>query len=120
MPRVKGATRRRQRRKKILKRAKGMKGKRSRSYKIAKQSVMKALKNAYIDRKRKKREFRKLWITRINAASRQRGLSYSHFIHGLKEAGVKLNRKMLADIAVRDPKAFDELSKAAKEASNNS
>lgn len=119
MPRVKSSTRRKQRRKKILKQAKGMGGMRSRSYKIAKQSVMKALKNAYIDRRRKKREFRKLWITRINAASRQRGLSYSRFIHGLKEAGVELNRKMLAEIAITDPKGFDQLSQIAKEASDH-
>lgn len=115
MSRVKSGPRRRQRRKKILKLAKGMKGKRSRSYRVAKQSVMKALKNAYIDRRRKKRNFRKLWIIRINAASRQRGLSYSRFIHGLKRADIKLNRKMLADIAIGDPKAFDKLSEEAKE-----
>lgn len=117
MVRAKSGTRRRRTRKKILKQAKGMKGMRSRSYKIAKQSVMKALKNAYIDRKRRKREFRSLWITRINAASRQRGLPYSQFIHGLKEAGIKLNRKMLAEIAIHDPEGFDELSKVAKKGS---
>lgn len=120
MPRVKSSNKRRQRRKKTLKQAKGMKGMRSRSYKIAKQSVMKALKNAYIDRRRKKREFRKLWITRINAASRQRGLSYSRFIHGLKEAGVGLNRKMLAEVAIRDPQAFDQLTQVSKKSSHNS
>jgi len=96
-------------RKKILQRSKGFYGKRRNCFKIAKQSVMKALKNAYIDRRRKKREFRKLWITRIGAASRNRGLSYSKFIGGLNKADVELNRKMLADIAVRDPETFDHL-----------
>lgn len=114
MPRVKGGKRRKEKRKKILKLAKGFKGMRGRSYKIAKQSVMKALKNAYIDRRRRKRDFRRLWIIRINAASRQRGLSYSQFIHGLKSTGVALNRKMLADIAVRDLETFDKLAEMAK------
>lgn len=114
MPRVKGAKRHMQRRRKILKLAKGFRGMRHSSHKIAKQAVMKALKNAYIDRRRKKREFRRLWTIRINAAARQHGLSYSRFIHGLKEAKVGLNRKMLAEVAVRDERAFAELVELAK------
>jgi len=114
MPRVKGAKRHMQRRRKILKLAKGFRGMRHSSHKIAKQAVMKALKNAYIDRRRKKREFRRLWTIRINAAARQHGLSYSRFIHGLKEAKVSLNRKMLAEVAVRDERAFAELVELAK------
>lgn len=116
MARVKGGIRHMQRRRKVMKLAKGFKGMRSRSYRIAKQSVMKALMNAYIDRRRRKREFRRLWIIRINAAARQHGLSYSQFMHGLKVAGVGLNRKMLADIAVRDSETFAELAGLAKEA----
>lgn len=114
MPRVKGVKRHMQRRRKILKRAKGFHGMRRGSHKIAKQAVMKALKNAYIDRRRKKREFRRLWTIRINAAARQHGLSYSRFIHGLKAAGVGLNRKMLAEVAVRDEQAFTKLVELAK------
>jgi len=109
MPRVKRGNNRLKARKKIFERSKGFHGKRRNCYKIAKQSVMKALKNAYIDRRRKKREFRKLWITRIGAAAKQRGVSYSQFMGGLNKADVELNRKMLADIAVRDPETFDEL-----------
>jgi len=115
MPRVKGARRHMQRRRKILKLAKGFRGMRHSSYKIAKQAVMKALKNAYIDRRRKKRDFRRLWIIRIGAAARQHGLSYSQFIHGLKAAKVGLNRKMLAELAVRDERAFAELVELAKD-----
>ena len=115
MPRVKRGNKRLKRRKKILQRAKGYYGKRGNCYRIAKQSVMKALKNAYIDRRRKKREFRKLWITRIGAASKQRGMSYSQFIGGLHSADVQINRKMLADIAVRNPEDFDQLVEIAKE-----
>ena len=119
MPRVKRGNSRLQSRKKILKRSKGFYGKRRNCYKIAKQSVMKALKNAYIDRRRKKREFRKLWITRIGAASKNRGLSYSKFMGGLSKANVELNRKMLADIAIRDPESFDHLVDIAKDEMNN-
>jgi len=117
MPRVKGAKRHMQRRRKILKLAKGFRGMRHSSYKIAKQAVMKALKNAYIDRRRKKRDFRRLWTIRINAAAREHGLSYSQFIHGLRVAGVRLNRKMLAEVAIRDERAFAELVELAKDSS---
>ncbi len=99
-----------------MKLAKGFRGMRGRSYRLAKQSVMKALMNAYIDRRRRKREFRRLWIVRINAAARQHGLSYSQFIHGLKLAKVGLNRKMLAEIAVRDEETFAKLAELAQEA----
>ncbi len=112
--RVKGGNVRLKRRKRILKLAKGFKGKRHSCYRIAKERVMKALKNAYISRRLRKRDFRRLWILRVNAASRQRGLKYSQFIHGLSRAGVKINRKMLADLAIRDEQAFDELVELAK------
>ncbi len=112
--RVKGGNVRLKRRKRILKLAKGFKGKRHSCYRIAKERVMKALKNAYISRRLRKRDFRRLWILRVNAASRQRGLKYSQFIHGLQAAGVKINRKMLADLAIRDEQAFDELVELAK------
>ncbi len=114
MPRVKGAKGHMQRRRKIRKLAKGFRGMRRSSHKIAKQAVMKALKNAYIDRRRRKREFRRLWTIRINAAARQHDLSYSQFIHGLKTRGVELNRKMIAEVAVHDDAAFAELAKLAK------
>ncbi len=119
MPRVKRGNSRLQSRKKILKRSKGFYGKRRNCYKIAKQSVMKALKNAYEDRRRKKRDFRKLWITRIGAASQNRGLSYSKFMGGLNKADIDLNRKMLADIAVRDSETFDKLVELAEEEIRN-
>ena len=119
MPRVKRGNSRLQNRKKIFKRSKGFYGKRRNCYKIAKPSVMKALKNAYIDRRRKKREFRKLWITRIGAAAKNRGLSYSKFMGGLGKADVELNRKMLADIAVRDPDTFDDLVDIAEDGLKN-
>lgn len=112
--RVKGGNVRRKRRKRILKLAKGFQGKRHSCYRIAKERVMKALKNAYISRRLRKRDFRRLWILRVNAASRRRGLKYSQFIHGLSRAGVKINRKMLADLAIRDEQAFDELVELAK------
>lgn len=116
MPRVKGGPTTRQRRKKILKQAKGYYGSKSTLYRTAHQQVMKSLSYAYRDRKQKKREFRKLWITRINAACRQEGISYSRFMNGLKLAGVEVNRKVLADIAVNDSAAFAELVNVAKEA----
>ena len=119
MPRVTRGNSRLKSRKKIFQRSKGFYGKRRNCYKIAKQSVMKALKNAYIDRRRKKREFRKLWITRIGAASKNRGLSYSKFMGGLNKADVNLNRKMLADIAVRNPDTFDHLVDLAETELNN-
>lgn len=114
MARVKGGTVTRRRRKKVLKLAKGYYGSKHRLYKVANQQVMKSLMYAYRDRRKRKNEFRKLWITRINAAARQNGISYSRLMHGLKLAGIEVNRKMLADLAVTDPKAFTELVNAAK------
>ncbi len=114
MPRVKGGNVARKRRKKILKLAKGYFGSKSLLYRTANEQVMKSLRYAYRDRKQRKREFRKLWITRINAAARLSGLSYSRFINGLSKAGIEVNRKMLADIAVTDPKGFADLCELAK------
>jgi large subunit ribosomal protein L20 len=114
MPRARGGNKRKESRKKILALAKGFKGKRGTSHRIAKQAVMKALKNSYIGRRLKKRNFRSLWITRIGAASKQNGLSYSTLIGGLEKENVAINRKMLADIAVRDPGTFSEIAKLAK------
>lgn len=114
MPRVKGGTVTRKRRKKVLKLAKGYYGSKHTLYKVANQQVMKSLMYAYRDRRQKKRDFRKLWITRINAAARMNGLSYSRLMHGLKVAGIEVNRKMLADLAVSDEKAFAELATVAK------
>jgi len=98
----------------VLKLAKGYRGARSKQYKIAKQSVMRALTSAYAGRKQKKRQFRQLWIARINAAARMNGLSYSRFMYGLKLAGVELNRKVLADMAVSDAEGFATLAELAK------
>jgi len=112
--RVKGGIKHARRRKRLLRLAKGFKGKRRNCHKIAKQRVMKALQNAYFGRKLRKRDFRALWIMRINAASRMGGLSYSRFMHGLNLAGVGLNRKMLAEIAVRDAQAFEQLTRLAR------
>jgi large subunit ribosomal protein L20 len=114
MPRVKGGTVTRKRRKKVLKLAKGYYGSKHTLYKVANQQVMKSLQYAYRDRRQKKRDFRKLWITRINAAARINGLSYSRLMHGLKVAGIEVNRKMLADLAVNDANAFAELASVAK------
>ncbi|MFS0654627.1 50S ribosomal protein L20 [Bacillus sp. 179-C3.3 HS] len=114
MPRVKGGTVSRQRRKKVLKLAKGYFGSKHRLYKVANQQVMKSGNYAFRDRRQKKRDFRKLWITRINAAARMNGLSYSRLMHGLKLAGIEVNRKMLADLAVNDLGAFNQLADAAK------
>ncbi|MBM7714776.1 50S ribosomal protein L20 [Siminovitchia sp. FSL H7-0308] len=116
MPRVKGGTVTRRRRKKVLKLAKGYYGSKHRLFKVANQQVMKSYMYAYRDRRNKKRDFRKLWITRINAAARMNGLSYSRLMHGLKVAGIEVNRKMLADLAVSDEKAFAELANKAKSA----
>ena len=116
MARVKGAMMTRKRRKKTLKMAKGYYGAKSRLFKTAKEAVMKSGNYAYIGRKQKKRDFRKLWITRISAACKQNGMNYSTFINGLKKAGIELNRKMLAEIAVSDPKAFTALTEQAKDA----
>jgi large subunit ribosomal protein L20 len=114
MPRVKRGVTARARHKKILKQAKGYYGARSRVYRVAKQAVIKAGQYAYRDRKQKKRQFRALWIVRINAAARLCGLSYSRFINGLTKANVAIDRKVLADIAVRDMDAFAEIAKIAK------
>ena len=109
MARVKGAMKTRARHKKILKLAKGYRGAKSKLYRTANQAVMKSLSYAYRDRKAKKREFRQLWIARINAAARMNGISYSKFMNGLKNKGIEINRKMLAEIAVSDPAAFKAL-----------
>jgi large subunit ribosomal protein L20 len=114
MPKVRSNVARLKRKKKIMKAAKGARGGRSKLYKSAKETVERGLRYAYRDRRRRKRDFRQLWIVRINAAARVHDLSYSRFIAGLKGAGVEINRKMLADIAVRDPAAFSELAEVAK------
>ena len=116
MPRVKRGTKRHNRRKKLLTLAKGYYLNKSKLYKFAKESVDKALVYAYRDRKTRKRDFRRLWIIRIGAAARQNGLNYNQLIHGLKAAGVELDRKMLADIALQDPSAFTNLAETAKKA----
>ena len=103
-------------RRKIFKLSKGYFGSKSRAYRIAREAVMKSLMYAYVGRKRRKRDFRQLWIARINAAARLNGLSYSKFMHGLKVAGINLNRKVLADIAVNDAAAFTALAEKAKAA----
>ncbi|MBK3333140.1 50S ribosomal protein L20 [Persephonella atlantica] len=113
--RVKGPSSKKHK-KKILKLAKGYYGAKHRSYRRAKEQVIRSLQYEYRDRRLRKRDFRKLWITRINAAARLNGLSYSQFIHGLKLAGIDLNRKMLADIAVTDPEGFTKLAETAKSA----
>ena len=116
MPRAKNQVARRKRKKKIQEQSKGYRGGRSKLYKTAKNAVERGWQYSYRDRRRKKRDFRRLWITRINAAARQHDMSYSHFINGLRTAGIELNRKSLADIAVRDPASFGELVALAKEA----
>ena len=114
MARVKGAMRTRARRRKVLKLAKGYFGAKSKLFRMAKQAVMKSGNYAYNDRRLKKRDFRKLWIARINAAARINGLSYSKFVGGLKKAGIELNRKVLADMAVNDANGFAQLAEMAK------
>lgn len=109
MPRVKGGPHTRRRHKKILKMAQGHRGSRHRNFRIAKESVTHALAYSYRDRRNRKRDFRSLWIMRINAAARDQGLSYSQFMHRLKENGIELDRKILADLAVRDPEVFNGL-----------
>jgi large subunit ribosomal protein L20 len=116
MARIKGAINARKKHKKILKLAKGYRGSRSKQYRVAKQSVMRAMAAAFAGRKQTKREYRKLWITRINAAARLNGLSYSRMMSGLKKAGININRKMLAEMAVNDAGAFTKLAEMAKEA----
>lgn len=118
MARVKGAMNARKKHKKVLNLAKGYYGSKSKLYRPANEAVMRALRSSYIGRKHRKRDFRKLWISRINAASRINGLSYSKFINGLKLAGVEVNRKMLADIAVNDANSFKQLVDVAKEKVN--
>ncbi|EQF26718.1 ribosomal protein L20 [Clostridioides difficile CD160] len=114
MARVKKAMNARKKHKKILKLAKGFRGSRSKLYRPANTFVMKALKNAYIGRKLKKRDFRKLWIQRINAAARMNGISYSRLMNGLKLSGIEVNRKMLSEMAIQDPEGFAKLAEAAK------
>ena len=116
MSRVKRSTHARKKRRATLERAKGYRGEAHSSYKRAKEAVMKADSYAYRDRRNRKRDFRRLWIVRINAAARQEGMSYSQFMHGLKEAGIEVDRKVLADIAVRDPETFRRFAQRAREA----
>ncbi len=115
MPRVKGSSVSRARHKKVLKQAQGYYGARGSLYRPANEQVMKSLAYAYRDRRQRKRDFRKLWISRINAAARTNGLSYSRFISGLKNSGLEINRKMLADLAVNDAEAFSQLVDVAKQ-----
>lgn len=114
MPRPKRSVTSRARRKKVLKQAKGYYGARSRSFKVAKQAVIRAGQYAYRDRRQRKRQFRSLWIMRINAAARQHGLSYSRFIAGLKQAEIDMDRRVLADLALQEPDAFSALVEKAK------
>jgi large subunit ribosomal protein L20 len=114
MARVKGGLNAKKKHKRVLKLAKGYRGARSKQYRIAKQSVMRALTSAYEGRKQRKRQFRRLWIARINAAARINGISYSQMMHGLKVAGVDINRKMLAEMAISDPEGFASLAELAK------
>ena len=116
MSRVKGGMRKRARHKKILKLAKGYFGNKSKLFRVANQAVMKSLAYAYRDRKARKRDFRKLWITRINAAARMNGISYSKFMNCLKKAGINLNRKVLADMAVNDEQGFAQLVESVRNA----
>lgn len=116
MPRVKRGTKRAQKRKKVLKRAKGFFGTKSKAHRMAKLAVDKSLGYSYVGRRQRKRDLRRLWIVRINAAARLHGLSYSRLISGLKLAGCELDRKMLADLAVRDERAFGDLAEVAKRA----
>ncbi|MBQ9534534.1 MAG: 50S ribosomal protein L20 [Clostridia bacterium] len=116
MARVKGAMMTRKRRKKIIKMAKGYWGNKKNHFKVANEQVMKSLKYAYVSRRLKKRDFRKLWITRISAACKQNDINYSRFINGLKKADIQLNRKMLSEIAIADPAAFTTLVEKAKAA----
>ena len=114
MARIKGAMMTRKRRKKTLKLAKGYWGSKSKHFKMAKEQVMKSGNYAFVGRKQKKRDFRSLWITRINAACRAEGVNYSTFMNGLKKSGIELNRKMLSEMAIHDPKSFSALVETAK------
>ena len=115
MARIKGGVNAKKKHNRVLKLAKGYRGARSKQYRVAKQSVMRALASSYAGRKERKRQFRQLWIARINAAARMNGLSYSRFMYGLKNAGVDINRKMLAEMAVNDAEGFTTLAELAKE-----
>ena len=119
MTRVKRSVHARKKRREVLERTKGFRGEANSSYKRAKEAMFKADAYAYRDRRNRKRDFRRLWITRINAAARQNGLSYGEFMHGLKLAGVELDRKILADIAVRDPETFTRFAETAREAAQS-
>ena len=114
MARVKGALNAKKKHNRVLKLAKGYRGARSKQYRVAKQSVMRALTSSYAGRKERKRQFRQLWIARINAAARINGLSYSKFMYGLKQAGVEMNRKILSDMAINDAEGFKTLAELAK------
>ena len=114
MARIKGGMNAKKKHNRVLKMAKGYRGARSKQYRIAKQSVMRALTSSYAGRKERKRQFRQLWIARINAAARMNGLSYSKFMYGLKLAGVEMNRKILADMAINDAEGFKTLAELAK------
>lgn len=114
MARIKGGMNAKKRHNRVLKMAKGYRGARSKQYRVAKQSVMRALTSSYAGRKERKRQFRQLWIARINAAARINGLSYSKFMYGLKLAGVEVNRKMLSEMAIADPAGFAALAELAK------
>ncbi len=116
MARVKGALNTRKKHKKVLKLAKGFRGGESRIYRTANQAVMRSMQNAYIGRKHRKRDFRRLWITRISAAAKMNGMNYSTFMNGLKKANIDINRKMLSEIAIADPAAFAKLVETAKAA----
>ena len=116
MARIKGGLNAKKKHNRVLKLAKGYRGARSKQYRVAKQSVMRALTSSYAGRKERKRQFRQLWIARINAAARLNGLSYSKFMYGLKKSGVDLNRKVLADMAVTDKEGFTKLAELAKSA----
>ena len=116
MARIKGGLNARKKHNRVLKLAKGYRGARSKQYRVAKQSVMRALTSSYAGRKERKRQFRQLWIARINAAARMNGISYSQMMHGLKVSGVEINRKMLAEMAVNDAAGFATLAELAKKA----
>jgi large subunit ribosomal protein L20 len=116
MPRIKRGVEARRRHKKILKQAKGFNGRKKNCFRVANEFVERAAQYQYRDRKQRKRDFRRLWVTRINAAARQHGLSYSKFINGLRQAGVAVDRKVLADLAVRDKDAFGQVAQTAKDA----
>ncbi len=114
MARIKGGLNAKKKHKRVLKLAKGYRGARSKQYRVAKQSVMRALASSFVGRKERKRQFRRLWIARINAAARMNGLSYSKFMHGLKLAEIDINRKMLSEMAISDPEGFASLVEVAK------